>query len=84
MLPPPADWPKGKKVLCPAALHDKGKGCIRPGCKKNHDKMKDWSKTMIKFMINYVNGQADIGWNKSVATPSIMELKLSNDNVLLN
>ena len=46
--------------------------------------MKDWSKTMIKFMINYVNGQDDISWNKSVATPSIMDLKLSNDKVLLN
>ena len=81
-LPPAADWPKGEKVLCPAALRDRGKGCIRPGCKKNHDKMKDWSKTMIKFMINFVNGQPDISWNKSVATPSVMDLKLSNDKVL--
>ena len=82
LLSPAAKWPKGEKPLCPALLRDSSKGCIRSGCKKNHNKMKDWSKTMIKFMVAYVDGQPDISWNTKVATPSIMGLKLTNDKVL--
>ena len=76
-LPADKDWPQGETALCPAALRNGSKGCLRPGCTRNHTKMTSWSKTLIKFMIAFVDKTADITWNHAVATPDILGLKLN-------
>ena len=81
MIAIPDDWPEGEIALCPAKLCNKSKGCLVPGCQKNHKGPKHWYSALIMFMKTHVNADPTLTWNSAVMTPDILGLKFSTGKV---